>query len=97
MWKNLPNYLATMIVSAVLMSACEGQDQQTDMADLTDFAARYAAAWSNGDPVAFAAFYAEDGTFRINDGEPSVGRETIADWPLAECHAVLIRITTSDR
>ena len=42
-----------------------------------ELAARYAAAWSNGDPVAFAAFYAEDASFRINDGEPSVGREAI--------------------
>lgn len=44
---------------------------------LNQFATRYAAAWSGQDPVAFAAFYAEDGTFRINDGEVSVGREAI--------------------
>jgi len=46
--------------------------------ELSDFATRYAAAWSNDDPVAFASFYAENGSFRINDGEPSVGREAIA-------------------
>jgi steroid delta-isomerase-like uncharacterized protein len=79
MWKNLPNFLTATIVLSVLLSACESQDKQTDMADLTEFAVRYAAAWSNGDPVAFAAFYAEDGTFRINNGEPSVGREAIAE------------------
>lgn len=47
------------------------------MADLVAFAERYASAWSNNDAEAFAAFYAEDGTFRINDGEVSAGREEI--------------------
>ena len=79
MWKSLPTFLAATIVLSVLLSACERQDKQTDMADLTEFAARYAAAWSNGDPDAFALFYAEGGTFRINDGEPSVGRKAIAE------------------
>jgi len=46
--------------------------------DLVAFATRYANAWSGQDPDAFAAHYAEDGTFRINDGEISVGRDGIA-------------------
>lgn len=46
--------------------------------ELRDFAKRYAAAWSGQDPVAFSKFYAENGTFRINDGEVSKGREAIA-------------------
>ncbi len=48
------------------------------MSEFTRFATRYAAAWSGQDPDAFAAFYAEDGTFRINDGEVSEGRDAIA-------------------
>ena len=48
------------------------------MPELVEFAERYAAAWSGNDPVAFASFYAEGGTFRINDGEASVGRDAIA-------------------
>jgi uncharacterized protein (TIGR02246 family) len=48
------------------------------ISDLHKFATRYAAAWSGGDPAAFAAHYARDGTFRINDGEVSVGRDAIA-------------------
>jgi len=46
--------------------------------ELVAFASRYADAWSGLDPAAFAGFYAEDATFRINDGEPSIGREAIA-------------------
>ncbi|MDX1498691.1 MAG: nuclear transport factor 2 family protein [Woeseiaceae bacterium] len=49
------------------------------MTELEDFALRYAAAWSSGDPVAFAAFYAEDGVLRINDGKPSVGRDAVTE------------------
>lgn len=48
------------------------------MGDLTDFATRYAAAWSSQDPEAFSRFYAENGLLRVNDGEPSIGREAIA-------------------
>ncbi|MBT8443059.1 MAG: nuclear transport factor 2 family protein [Gammaproteobacteria bacterium] len=49
------------------------------MTDLEDFATRYAAAWSSQDPEAFASFYAEGGSFRINDGEPSIGREAVTE------------------
>ena len=48
-----------------------------DMDELTQFATRYAAAWSGGDPTAFAQFYAEDGSLTINDGKPSVGRGAV--------------------
>ena len=79
MWKILSIFLAATIASLVLLSAGETQEEQADMVDLTEFATRYAAAWSNGDPVAFASLYAENGLFRINDGEASIGREAIAD------------------
>lgn len=79
MWTKYPNCLALTILFSALLSACERPEKRAEKADLNEFAARYAAAWSNGDPVAFAAFYAEDGTFRINDGEPSIGREAIAE------------------
>ena len=50
-----------------------------DMAEeLTEFSARYAEAWSGRDPVAFASFYAENGSLRINDGEPAIGRDAVA-------------------
>jgi uncharacterized protein (TIGR02246 family) len=44
--------------------------------DLTNFATRYAAAWSGKDPAKFAAFYDENGSLTVN-GAPSVGREAI--------------------
>lgn len=46
-------------------------------ADLTEFATRYTAAWCSQDPARVAAFFAENGALKINDGEPSVGRAAI--------------------
>jgi uncharacterized protein (TIGR02246 family) len=47
-------------------------------AELTEFATRYAAAWSGKDPVAFAAFYDEHGSLIVN-GAASVGRAAITE------------------
>ena len=49
------------------------------MTDLTDFATRYAAAWSSQDPEVLASFYAENGSLQVNDGEPSVGRDAVTE------------------
>jgi uncharacterized protein (TIGR02246 family) len=43
------------------------------------FATRYTAAWCSQDPAKVASFFAEDGSLRINDGEPNVGRDAIAE------------------
>ncbi len=48
-----------------------------ELSELTDFATRYAAAWSGQDPATFGSFYSKNASFRINDGEPSVGREAV--------------------
>ena len=49
-----------------------------DQHPLMDFATRYTAAWCSQDAASVAAFFDEDGSLRINDGEPSVGRAAIA-------------------
>lgn len=46
--------------------------------DLTDFATRYAAAWSSQNPVEFAAFYDENGSLIVN-GDSSIGRAAITE------------------
>lgn len=46
--------------------------------ELTDFAIRYAAAWSSQNPEELASFYAEDGSLTVNNGSPAVGRPAIA-------------------
>jgi uncharacterized protein (TIGR02246 family) len=48
-----------------------------DAAELKEFATRYTAAWCSQDAKSVAAFFAENGTLKINDGSPSVGRSAI--------------------
>jgi steroid delta-isomerase-like uncharacterized protein len=49
------------------------------MSELNEFAMRYAAAWSSQDPERLASFYAGDGLLQINDGDPSVGRDSVTE------------------
>ena len=44
---------------------------------LRDFATRYTAAWCSQNAASVAAFFAPDGSLKINDGAPAVGRTTI--------------------
>src|SRR5438876_10350105 len=48
------------------------------MTDLKNFAKRYANAWCSQNPENVAAFFAERGSIRINNGPPAVGRAAIA-------------------
>jgi len=75
-WRSSRSMLVLPALLFILI-ACDAPKEPLDADELTAFATRYAAAWSGQDPAAFAAFYAEDATFRINDGEPSVGRNAI--------------------
>lgn len=45
---------------------------------LSDFARRYAAAWSEHDAAKVASFYADAGRLTINGGTPALGRKAIA-------------------
>jgi ketosteroid isomerase-like protein len=47
--------------------------------ELTDFATRYAAAWSSQDPARLASFYSENGSLTVNAGTPAVGRRAITE------------------
>jgi steroid delta-isomerase-like uncharacterized protein len=48
-----------------------------DVERLREFAAQYTSAWSSHDAARMASFFQEDGSLKINDGDPSVGREAI--------------------
>ncbi|UCF38506.1 MAG: ester cyclase [Acidobacteriota bacterium] len=44
---------------------------------LKEFGEKYTAAWCSQDAASVAAFFAEDGSLKINDAAPAVGREAI--------------------
>jgi hypothetical protein len=54
-----------------------------DLLDLRGFATRYTAAWCGQNPESVAAFYSQEGSLRINDGPPAVGRKAIAQAALS--------------
>lgn len=49
------------------------------LTQLQDFATRYTAAWCSGNPESVAAFFSPDGSLKINDAAPSVGRAALAE------------------
>jgi steroid delta-isomerase-like uncharacterized protein len=51
----------------------------SDLARVTTFAKRYAEAWCSQNPESVAAFFAENGSLRVNEGPPAVGRAAIAE------------------
>lgn len=68
-----------VLVPAVLLglATCTARPAVRSQAELTDFATRYAAAWSSQNPAALAAFYADSGSLTVNGGPPAVGRAAI--------------------
>jgi uncharacterized protein (TIGR02246 family) len=52
------------------MYTCEG---------MNDLAARYTEAWCSGQPERVASFFAPNGSLKVNDGDPAVGREAITE------------------
>lgn len=45
---------------------------------IRSLAGKYTAAWCSGDAAKVAAFYEDNGSLRVNENEPAVGREAIA-------------------
>ena len=45
---------------------------------LTDFGKKYSAAWSSQKPESVAAFFADNGSLKVNTDSPAVGREAIS-------------------
>ena len=48
-----------------------------DVLELRDFATRYTAAWCSQNPASVAAFFSQDGSLRVNDDPPAVGRDAV--------------------
>jgi hypothetical protein len=47
--------------------------------ELRNFALRYTAAWCSQNPESVAAFFSRDGSLRVNDDSPAVGRAAITE------------------
>lgn len=74
--KLSPFRIVLLLMAGVVLplTSCTPRTTSMNQSELTDFATRYAAAWSSRNPASLAAFYAEDGSLSVNAGAPSVGR-----------------------
>ena len=50
---------------------------ETNLQSLRSFAEAYAAAWCSQRPASVASFFETDGSLKVNDDAPAVGREAI--------------------
>jgi steroid delta-isomerase-like uncharacterized protein len=74
---SLLSTLLLMVGVVLALTNCTQTTTSMNQSQLTDFATRYAVAWSSQNPGNLAAFYAEDGSLTVNAGTPSVGRAAI--------------------
>ena len=73
-----------------------GGTNMNDLAELTEFAKRYAEAWCSQNPESVAAFFAENGSLTVNDGPPALGRAAIASIARGFMHEFPDMIVTMD-
>lgn len=69
--------LAALAAALFLVVGCAAGGSDTGMSKMKEFAVSYTRAWSSQNPASVAAHYAEDGSLRINNNEPSVGRDQL--------------------
>jgi SnoaL-like domain len=55
------------------------KERTMDANQLKEFATKYTAAWCSQNAASVAAFFVENGSLKINDASPSVGRAAITE------------------
>ncbi len=68
---------SVLLSFALTLTACGGGGISSE--EINDHAVRYTAAWNSGDPASVAGFFSADGSLKVNDAAPAVGREAITE------------------
>jgi len=66
-----------MILWFVALIGCTPGEKPMDAVKLRRFATDYTAAWCSQQAARVAAFFATNGSLKINEGNPSIGRTAI--------------------
>jgi uncharacterized protein (TIGR02246 family) len=69
--------VAVLAADGATAALASGGAVTLDPTRLRDFARRYTAAWCSQDPAQVASFFSPDGSLKVNDGAPAVGRAAI--------------------
>ena len=67
------------ICSGIALAGCTSEKAVMAWKTLNDFATRYTAAWCSQHAASVASFFEEQGSLKINDGTPAVGRAAITN------------------
>jgi hypothetical protein len=73
---------ATMTIlfcSGLVVAGCASERSAMDSSALNEFANHYTAAWCSQHAASVASFFEEQGSLKINDGAPAVGRAAITN------------------
>jgi predicted ester cyclase len=75
------HYARTLVLvcSGVALAGCASEKPVMDSSTLNQFATRYTAAWCNQHAASVASFFGEQGSLKINDGAPAIGRAAITN------------------
>lgn len=66
-----------MALCLLAVTGCTSGNKQMDMNKMNAFAMSYTRAWSSGDPASVASHFSKDGSLRINQNPPSIGRDAL--------------------
>jgi len=71
--------VVVLILSGIILTGFAPEKAVMDSKTLNDFATRYTAAWCSQRAASVALFFEEQGSLKINDGTPAVGRAAITN------------------
>src|SRR5256885_14856125 len=66
-----------LFCSTLVLAGYTSERSAMDSRALNEFANRYTAAWCSQRAASVASFFGEQGSLKINDGTPAVGRAAI--------------------
>ena len=66
-----------LVWSGVALAGCVSEKAVMDSSTLNQFATRYTAAWCSQHAASVASFFGDQGSLKINDGAPAIGRAAI--------------------
>lgn len=69
--------MMTATIFIVLLNGCTSGKSTMDADEMTEFATRYAEAWGSQNAASVAAHFSENGSLKINEGAPAIGRAAI--------------------
>jgi predicted ester cyclase len=68
-----------LVCWGVALAGCASEKTAMDSSTLNQFATRYTAAWCSQHAASVASFFEEQGSLKINDGAPAIGRPAITN------------------